>query len=62
MTSDEVTRYFTERAYQNTEAPPIKFGSDAEIISFVEANPGAIAFVAKSSVKADSKVKVVLTL
>lgn len=61
MTSDEFTRYFTERAYQNTEAPPVKFGSDAEIIAYVESNPGALAYVPKSSIGAGSKVKVVLT-
>ena len=62
LTSDEVTRYFTEREYQNAEAPPVRFGTDEEIISFVEANPGAIGYVSKSSIKAGSKVKVILSL
>jgi ABC-type phosphate transport system substrate-binding protein len=62
MTSDEFTRYFTERAYQYTEAPPVKLNSDAEIIAFVESNLGAIAFVPKSAIKSDNKVKVILTL
>jgi ABC-type phosphate transport system substrate-binding protein len=62
MSSDEVVRYFTEREYQNAEAPPVKFASDDEIIEYVENNVGAIAYVSKSSIKADSKVKVVLSL
>jgi ABC-type phosphate transport system substrate-binding protein len=61
MTSDEVTRYFTEREYQNAEAPPVKFGSDNEILDFVQANPGAIGFVPKSAVKSDNKVKILLS-
>lgn len=62
MSSDEVTRYFTEREYQNAEAPPLKFATDDEIIEYVENNVGAIAFVNKASVKTGSKVKVVLSL
>jgi ABC-type phosphate transport system substrate-binding protein len=62
MTSDEMTRFFTEREYQNAEAPPVKLGGDDEIIAFVENNNGAIAYVSKNSIKAGSKVKVVLTL
>jgi len=60
MSADEVTRYFTEREYQNAEAPPIKLSTDEEIIEYVESNVGAIAFVNKASVKPTNKVKVVL--
>lgn len=60
MTSDEMSRFFTEREYQNAEAPPLKFGTDDEIIDYVGDNIGAIAYVSKSSVKPGSKVKVVL--
>ena len=62
MSADELARYFTEREYQNAEAPPVKFSSDEEVISFVENNIGAIAFVPKNAIKPGSKVKVVLTL
>ena len=62
MSNDEVVRYFTEREYQNAEAPPVKFGTDDEIVAFIESNPGAIGYVSKSSVKAGSKVKILLTL
>lgn len=62
MTSDEMTRYFTEREYQNAEAPPVKFATDAEIVEYVENNIGAIGFVNKNSIKAGSKVKIVLNL
>ncbi len=62
MTSDEMTRYFTEREYQNAEAPPVKLPTDNEIVDYVESNVGAIGFVNKSAVKAGSKVKIVLSL
>lgn len=62
MSSDEMSRYFTEREYQNAEAPPIKLTSDDDIIDYVSNNIGAIAFVSKSSLKGDNKVKVVLSL
>jgi ABC-type phosphate transport system substrate-binding protein len=60
MSADDMGRFFTEREYQNAEAPPIKVDSDAAAIDYVENNPGAIAFVSKSSVKSGQKVKVVL--
>ena len=62
MTNDEMTRYFTEREYQNAEAPPVKLTTDNEIVEYVENNIGAIGFVNKNSIKAGSKVKIVLTL
>jgi ABC-type phosphate transport system substrate-binding protein len=62
LSSDEMARYFTEREYQNAEAPPVKLSSDEEIIEYVENNIGAIGFVSKSSVKSSNKVKVVLSL
>lgn len=61
MTQDELTRYFTEREYQNAEAPPMKLTTDEEILAFVSNNIGAIAFVPKSLVKPESKVKIVLS-
>jgi ABC-type phosphate transport system substrate-binding protein len=62
MSADEVSRYFTEREYQNAEAPPVKLASDDEVVSFVENNIGAIGFVPKSAIKSGSKVKIVLTM
>lgn len=61
MSSDEVTRFYTEREYQNAEAPPIKLTSDDEIIAYVEANVGAIAYVSKNAIQGDKKVKVLFT-
>jgi ABC-type phosphate transport system substrate-binding protein len=60
MSSDEMGRFFTEREYQNAEAPPVKTDSDASTIDYVENNPGAIAFVSKASIKPGQKVKIVL--
>jgi len=62
MTSDDFSRYFTEREYQNAEAPPVKFASDDEMIDYVENNIGAIGFVSKSAIKPGSKVKIVFSL
>jgi len=62
MTSDDYSRYFTEREYQNAEAPPVKFSSDDEIIDYVENNIGAIGFVSKNSIKSGAKVKIVFSL
>ncbi len=62
MTSDEMTRYFTEREYQNAEAPPVKLSTEAEMVDYVENNVGAIAVVNKNSIKAGSKVKIVFSL
>lgn len=59
MSSDEVNRYFTEREYQNAEAPPVKLGSDEEIQAYVDANVGAIGYVRKSSLSPKYKVKTV---
>lgn len=62
MTSDDYSRYFTEREYANAEAPPVKLSSDDEIIEYVENNIGAIGFVSKSAIKAGGKVKIVFSL
>ena len=63
MTDTEVENYFSERQFQNAEKSPDKFGSDAEIVGFVEQEPGAIAFISAKSLTDDvkAKVKVVLT-
>lgn len=62
MSDTEVDNYFAERQYQNAEKLPDKFGSDNEIISFVDQEVGAIAFVNSKSLtdEAKGKVKVVL--
>ena len=62
MTSDDFSRYFTEREYQNAEAPPVKFGSDDEVIDYVENNIGAIGYVSKGAIKSGSKVTIVFSL
>ncbi|MDX2196005.1 MAG: hypothetical protein NW207_06275 [Cytophagales bacterium] len=61
MSSDEFTRHFTEREYQNAEAPPVKMSSDSEVVEYVENNIGAIGFVDKSST-VGKKVKIVFAL
>lgn len=62
MSDAEVDNYFAERQFQNAEKLPDKVASDAEVISFVENEIGAIGFVSTKSLSADAKqrVKVVL--
>ncbi len=63
MTIDEVEQYFATKQLQNAERPYDKFLSDADIIRFVEEEPGAIAYVNAQSLteEAKQKVKIVLT-
>jgi ABC-type phosphate transport system substrate-binding protein len=62
MTTAAMDQFFSEREYQNQETPPVKLGSDEEMIKYVEENPGAIGYVMKSSLGSNRKVKVVLTV
>lgn len=60
MSDAEVDKYFSEREFQNAEKQPEKLASDADVVSFVEGEVGAIGFVNLSKVgDAKSKVKVV---
>ncbi len=58
MSSQDMTRYFTEREYMNAEMPPVTFSSDAEIIDYVGENVGAIGYVNVNSINGDNKSKV----
>ncbi|MCU0428554.1 MAG: hypothetical protein MUF42_01155 [Cytophagaceae bacterium] len=63
MSPEELSRYYTEREYQNAEAPPVKLNSDAEVIAYVESNVGAIGYVSKAAANANAnKVKVVYAI
>lgn len=62
MNDKEVEGYFAERQFQNAERLPDKFSSDAEIISFVGSEPGAIGYVRSKSLTSDVKVKVKVIL
>ncbi len=61
MDNVSVERYFMERLYQNAEPLPTKVNDDKEAIIYVAKNPGAIAYISKSSLtqEALSYVKVV---
>ena len=61
MTLTAMDQYFSEREYQNQEPSPVKLASDAEVVKYVEDNPGAIGYVMKSSI-GGSKVKIILTV
>ena len=58
MNDTEVDNYFSERQFQNAEKLPEKFGSDAEVIGYVEQEVGAIGFVSAKSLTPANKSKV----
>lgn len=64
LSFDDVEAYYEAKRYQSAETPPVKYGTDAEILAFVAEQSGAIAFVNKASITADfkSKVKVVCVI
>lgn len=64
MEKDIVESYFTARQYQNGEKSPDLFSTDKEIINFIGNEIGAIGYVKRSSLDAQSfeKVKIVFSL
>jgi ABC-type phosphate transport system substrate-binding protein len=62
MSATDVETYFNEKQYESGEKPQDKFSSDADIISFVAEEPGAIGFVNASSLTAEAKAKVKVVL
>lgn len=58
-----VEAYLSARQYQSGDAPIQKFASDADIISYVSREPGAIGYINAASLsKSDNGVKIVLTV
>lgn len=43
--------YWTVRRYIGKGAPPLELGSVAEIVSYVQSNPGAIAYIDEADLK-----------
>jgi ABC-type phosphate transport system substrate-binding protein len=64
MDDNEVEQYFVNKQIQNAERPQDKFTSEAELIDFVEDEPGAIGYIKASSITPEirAKVKIVLVL
>lgn len=61
LSSDAVESYLSARQYQNGDKPPEKLATDADIISYVGNEIGAIGYVNASSVgENDRNVKVIL--
>lgn len=58
MNDTEVDTYFSERQFQNAEKLPEKFGSDAEVIAYIEQEIGGIGFVSAKSLTPANKAKV----
>lgn len=48
---EKYTAYWTVRRYIGKGAPPREFLTPAEVIAFVQANPGAIGYIDESDVK-----------
>lgn len=63
MTVEAGNNYFTQRQFSNSEMPPVQLDSDAEVISYVAENIGAIGYISKSAYQtSQDKVKAVLIL
>jgi len=61
LPSDKVEVYLTSRQYQNGDTPPLKLDTDADIITYVGREQGAIGYVNASSLSdSDKSVKVIL--
>jgi len=57
--SSQVKAYWSKLMFSGKGKPPKELASDKDILAFVSANPGAIAYVAEGSV--DGSVKVIKT-
>lgn len=51
-----VESYWQQQIYSGRAVPPVKVGSDAEVVAFVKANPGAIGYVSASASTSGVKV------
>lgn len=58
MSDAEVDNYFAERQFQNAEKLPDKVSSDADVISFVENEIGAIGFVSSQSLSGEARQRI----
>jgi ABC-type phosphate transport system substrate-binding protein len=63
LSDTQIEQYFVNKQLQNAERPPDKFGTDAEMITFVAEEIGAIGYIKASSVTPEvlEKVKIVFT-
>ena len=52
-----VRAYWQQRIYSGADVPPPQVGSDAEVIAYVRAHPGAVGYVSPAT--SDPVVKVV---
>jgi ABC-type phosphate transport system substrate-binding protein len=62
MSAVDVEKYFTNKQLQSAERPPDRFSVDADIISFVATEPGAIGYVNLKSLTPDAREKVKIVL
>jgi ABC-type phosphate transport system substrate-binding protein len=54
-----VRAYWLQRIFSGRQVPPLELESDAEVVRFVIASPGAVGYVSPSTETADAKVVVV---
>jgi ABC-type phosphate transport system substrate-binding protein len=52
----EVTAYWQQQFFSGRGVPPAEKRTDADVVAFVTANPGAIGYVAQSAEVGDAKV------
>jgi len=53
-----VVAYWNQKVFSGAEVPPMQKTSDAQVLEFVRANPGAIGYVSAATVTAAQRVKV----
>ena len=59
MTDDELERHWIELSYQHAVSPAKRMASEAEVLSYVAAEKGAIGFVSAQAARSATGVKVV---
>jgi hypothetical protein len=55
---DAVAAYWQRQVFSGRDVPPVVKSSDAEVLSFVQAQPGAIGYVSEEASLAGRAVKV----
>jgi len=51
-----VRNYWEQRIFSGTDVPPPELASDAEVVRYVEANPGAVGYISAGAASGAAKV------
>lgn len=47
--TEQVKKYWAQKAFSGTQSPPVEVAGDAEAVAFVRANPASIAYVSTTA-------------